>query len=266
MPSRWLVTLPGIDAATVRPEYLHAVVSGWFEDDATAHRADAKPYTVSPAHPAETGTAVQISLLNDTCIDRLHSAAAPGARIRLGSARTWITHPPQPLEAVTWDELCGTSNTNTAWCLRFVTPTTFRRGNNFTPSPSLRAILGSLRRSWQLAPIGVTPVQVQLTPEPVWLTDIDVASHVVKINGFTVSGFTGRLRFACDAGPHVAAAVDQLVRLAPYAGVGAYTTRGFGVVCPEQTWAQPLRPRTPHRTSAPHEAVKRDQPRPSGRQ
>jgi CRISPR-associated endoribonuclease Cas6 len=263
MPSRWRVTLPAIDAATVRLEHLHAAVSGWFDHDVRAHGADSKPYTVSPAHVAETGTALEISLLEDALVDQLHVAAAPGARIRLGSAWVRIAHPPVQVAAITWDELSA-AGSNTAWCLRFVTPTTFRRGNNFTPSPSLRAILGSLRRSWRLAPPGVAPMQLELTPEPVWLTDIDVASHVLKVNGRTVSGFTGRLRFVCDAGPDVAAAVDRLVRLAPYAGVGAYTTRGFGMVCPEPTWAQsPGPPRTPYPPTAARQAGRPQQVRPS---
>jgi CRISPR-associated endoribonuclease Cas6 len=250
MPSRWRVTLPGIDAATVRLDHLHAAVSGWFDHDATAHDAESKPYTVSPAQIAETGAAIEISLLDDARVDQLHTAAAAGTRVRLGSTWTRITHPPQRIAAFTWDEL-STAGDTSSWCLRFVTPTTFRRGNNFTPSPSLRAILGSLRRSWLLAPPGVAPVQVELTPEPVWLTDIDIASHVVKVNGRTVSGFTGRLRFVCDAGPQVAAMVDRLVRLAPYAGVGAYTTRGFGMTRQEPTWAPPPTPaRTPHPPSA----------------
>jgi len=94
-----------------------------------------------------------------------------------------------------------------------------------------KPILGGLRRAWLVAaPPGLAPLVLDLTPEPVWLTDIEVSSQVALVNGRVVSGFTGRLRFACDAAPEVAAAVDRLVRLAPYSGVGAYTTRGFGTV------------------------------------
>src|SRR5690349_19735992 len=105
MPSRWRVTLPGIDAATVRLEHLHAVVSGWFDHDYHAHTDSAKPYTIAPPRVADTGAALEVSLLDDTLVTQLHAAAAPGSRIRLGSAWSRITHPPEQVAATTWAEL-----------------------------------------------------------------------------------------------------------------------------------------------------------------
>jgi hypothetical protein len=114
----------------------------------------------------------------------------------------------------------------------------------------LRAILGSLRRTWQhLHPDDVPDLSLDVTPEPVWMTDIEVTSQVVRIDNRVVSGFTGRLRFVCDADTEIANAVDRLVTLAPFAGVAAYTTRGFGVTRPEAT-RPPAAAHTPHRQLA----------------
>ena len=81
--------------------------------------------------------------------------------------------------------------------LRMITPTTFRRGDKFTPNPALAPILGGLRRAWRShAPTTATPIVLDLAADPVWLTDIAVSSRVLRINNRVVSAFTGRLRFA----------------------------------------------------------------------
>ncbi|MFC0438052.1 CRISPR system precrRNA processing endoribonuclease RAMP protein Cas6 [Kutzneria buriramensis] len=43
-----------------------------------------------------------------------------------------------------------------------------------------------------------------------------------------VGGFRGQVRFALDAPGFDPAGVSALARLAPFSGIGAYTTRGFG--------------------------------------
>lgn len=250
MPRRFHIDLPGIDPATVTLEHLHAAACGWL-DDPSDHRAHAKPYAVSPPIHASNGTTVEIAVLTDAAETRLLDRVRPGTPVRLGTARTIIRTPPRPDAAASWARLAS-GKPRRAWALRFITPTTFRRGNAFTPAPSLTAILGSLRRTWQdFTPPELPPLRLDLAADPVWLTDIDVTSQTVTINKLVVSGFTGRLRFICDADDHTAAAIDTLVNLAEYAGVGAYTTRGFGYTRRETTWTPKTpRPRTPPRQSA----------------
>jgi CRISPR-associated endoribonuclease Cas6 len=242
MPTRWRITAAGADPARVKAEHLHAVVSGWFDSDEEAHRAPAKAYTVSPPAPGAAGTVFEIGLLDDGLSDRLLTRAAPGVRVRFGSQSARIAHVPRQTAAVPWTQLATASGAAGAWCLRYVTPVTFRRGNTFTPWPAPNAVLGGLRAAWtHYAWAGLPPLELNLSQNPVWVSDIDGANDVLRVNGMIVSGFVGRIRYVCDADPQVVAAVDRLMRLAPFSGVGAYTTRGFGLTHLEPTW--PRRPR-----------------------
>ena len=45
-----------------------------------------------------------------------------------------------------------------------------------------------------------------------------------------VGGFVGTVRYAVDGSVADPQVIDALVALAPFSGVGAYTTRGFGGV------------------------------------
>jgi CRISPR-associated endoribonuclease Cas6 len=244
MPSRWQIATPGIDPARVRVEHLHAVVSGWFDSTDVAHRAPAKPYTVSPPTRHPTGAAgFEVTLLDDALTNQLLTRAAPGIRLRLGAQHTRLTDGAEQLAATPWAQLADAGSNANAWCLHFVTPTTFRRGNAFTPWPAPQAVLGGLRATWRrFAPPHLSDLVLDLATDPVWVTDIDGANEVLRINNLTVSGFVGRIRYACDGPPDTRAAVDRLMRLAPYAGIGAYTTRGLGQVRLEPTWRQTARP------------------------
>jgi CRISPR-associated endoribonuclease Cas6 len=236
MPSRWELLLPTQTPEAVRLEHLHAVVSRWFDADLAAHHGKAKGYTVSPLRAGPRGPVVEIGLIDDALVEPLLAQVTPESVIRLGRTHVTVPEAPAQVAAVSWQSLAE-RGTSTAWCLRFVTPLTFRRGNKFTPMPAPKTILASLRASWRaFAPADIAQPDLDLALDPVWVTDIDGVNDVREVNGRTVSGFVGALRIECDAEPHVAHAVDQVVRLAPFSGVGAHTTRGFGVTRIEQTW------------------------------
>ncbi|MFC0438073.1 CRISPR system precrRNA processing endoribonuclease RAMP protein Cas6 [Kutzneria buriramensis] len=229
-----LLPVPAPEA--VRLEHLHAVVSRWFDRTTADHHGNAKGYTVSPLRDGEHGPVVEIGIIDDPLTDSLLTRAAPGTRVRLG--RTVLTLPegPRQLAATPWTGLLQRGGRH-AWCLRFDTPLTFRRGNRFTPLPAPTPILGSLRATWRnFAPASVGDLDLDLSRDPVWVTDIDGTNEVCKVNGLTVSGFVGRVRIACDAADPIARSVDQAIGLAPFSGVGAYTTRGFGVTRIESGW------------------------------
>lgn len=238
MPSRWEITLAGAEPGAVRWEHLHAAISTWFDDD-KEHHDKVKPFSLTPPRDGERHPVLEIGLLRDDLVDRLLSSWAPGARMRLGRAHLTSVAEPRQIAAARWEDLV-TGHLDRAWCLRFVTPLTFRRGNRFTPLPAPTPILGSLRRSWNTHAPDDAQVTLDLVGDPVWTTDIDGANEVLTVNGLTVSGFVGRLRIECDAPDATARAVATLMRLAPYSGVGANTTRCFGVTRFDSTW-QPRR-------------------------
>jgi CRISPR-associated endoribonuclease Cas6 len=235
MPSRWEIPLPGAEPDSIRWEHLHAAISTWFDDNEDQHHDKVKPYTITPPRDGRPHPALEVGLLRDDLAPRIQDRWAPGRRLRLGKTVITSTTGPRLLAATSWDEL-GSGHLDRAWCLRFATPVTFRRGNRFTPLPAPSPILGSLRRSWNtFAPTG-NSVALDLASDPVWVSDIDGHNEVVPINGRTVSGFVGRLRLECDSPDPTTRAVGTVLRLAPFAGVGAYTTRCFGVTRIDPTW------------------------------
>ena len=234
MPSRWEVPLTGAETNAVRWEHLHAAISTWFDDD-TNHHENIKGYSISPPRDSANGPVIEIGLLRDDLVPRLLSRAARGSRIRLGRAMLTAASAPRQLAAARWEDLGG-GHRNRAWSLRFATPLTFRRGNRFTPLPAPSPILGSLRRSWNTYAPGGCGLHLDLSTDPAWVTDIDGHNEVVQINSRTVSGFVGRLRLESDAPDDTTRAINKLVDLAAFAGVGAYTTRCFGVTRLDRTW------------------------------
>lgn len=228
MPSRWELTIPDIAPASIRLEHLHAVASSWF-DRPGQHHAHSKPYAISPPSQGPTGTVVEIGLIGDDLTNQLLSHTGPGTRIRLGRSTTTLTKPPQQTAAVPWTELAA-PRTTSAWHLTFVTPLTFRRGNKFTPFPNPKAILGGLRAKWSThAPPELRHITLDLATDPVWVTDINGHNEIVTVNERTVSGFIGHMRIESDTDHTTTENIDRLLRLAPYSGCGAHTTRGFGL-------------------------------------
>ncbi|GAB1512573.1 CRISPR system precrRNA processing endoribonuclease RAMP protein Cas6 [Actinophytocola sp. KF-1] len=228
MPSRWELTIPDIDPTTIRLEHLHAVASAWL-DQPGQHHTHSKPYTISPPSHSISGTVVEIGLLEDHLTHRLLNHTTHGTRIRLGRSTTTLASPPQQVAVAPWTELAA-PRTTSAWRLTFVTPLTFRRGNKFTPFPNPKAILGGLRANWQThAPPELRQIHLDLTTDPVWVTDINGHNEIITVNNRTVSGFIGQLRIESDTNHTTTENIDRLLRLAPFSGCGAYTTRGFGL-------------------------------------
>ena len=241
MPSRWEITLPGIEPGELRWEHLHAVVSRWLDADDVEHHGKSKGWSVTPPRVGRGGPFVEVGLVRDDLVPRLLAGAARGVRVRLGRDHVTLPRHPDQVAAVPWGEL-GRGHRDRAWSLRLATPMTFRRGNRFTPLPAPSPMLGSLRRSWNTWAPPVEALTLDLAHDPAWVTDLDGRNEVVKVNDRTVSGFIGRVRFECDADGDVALAVHRLVQLAPFTGIGAHTTRGFGVVRLDPTWQPRCRP------------------------
>lgn len=255
-----------------------AVVSGWLDDPIGRRRDPARPPGTGSSHadqarkwafgplrtehvPAsrwpgglgeeEALTVVGVRLLDDALRSRLEAAVRPGRTVRLGAHHYRIAAPPRLVDEVSWRQLSHWSGQR-AWQIRFVTPVCLRRGGRTSPWPAPESVARGLAERWHRLDPATAPPLPGPGAGPVWVSDIEGRSDVQVIGHRTrrggqwrvedevVSGFTGRIRYVCDAGTDAeATAYNALMRFAVFAGVGSHTTYGFGVLVPEPTWQPP---------------------------
>lgn len=265
MPSRWEVTLAGPAGAGVPLAAPHAVVSGWLDDRGTGpgearegrsgHGDQVKRWAFGPlrALPGDRpGIALQVRLLDDSLADRLLACTRPGTPVRLGAERYRVLGPARLGGQADWADLSTPPGTR-AWQVRFATPACARRRNRAAPLLSPDTLALGLAERWRLLDPATAPA-VPWKPGgcPVWVSDLEGRTEVqllprtVRSNGSrerreeVVSGFVGRMRFACDHGSDAeAAAFGALLAFASFAGAGSHTAYGFGVTVPEPTWQPP---------------------------
>lgn len=213
MPSLWCCSWP----RSAKPDRhaIHRALSHWLD---TTHHAQRKPWSWV-AH----GPDLLIGLLDDQLADQLVAGAGAAGM------------PVRQVAMASWSQIRGGAQPRNDWCLEFVSPVTFRRGNRFLPWPSPSAVFGSLRAAWRhFGASEVGDLQLDLRLDPLVVTAVRGASRTERVSvhdqdSVLVGGFLGTVRYALDgaADPQV---IDTLVRLASFSGVGAYTTRGFGGV------------------------------------
>ncbi|MFC0438054.1 CRISPR system precrRNA processing endoribonuclease RAMP protein Cas6 [Kutzneria buriramensis] len=235
MPSLWRLTLaqpgPTLDRRTV-----YRMLARCLDTD---HHANRKPWSWT-ARREPGSLVVEVGLLDDTLADRLITGVEDTRRRHAPAAgRPTGVH---QIAACTWAQLLHGPVT-TEWAFRFISPVTFRRGNRFLPWPAPSAVLGSLRASWRtFAPADIADVTVDLSGDPIVVTGVDGTTTVEQVVlhdradstgtrrpvSVAVGGFSGQVRFAVDTPGFDPTGVTALARLAPFSGIGAYTTRGFG--------------------------------------
>jgi CRISPR-associated endoribonuclease Cas6 len=266
VPSRWVIRLAG-PCAPIPLAAPMAVVAGWLDDpgpdpvqapgppspsssgDSTApHQSARRPWAISPPQltgPTEraTGCLLEIRILDDQLDDRLLAACVPGTPVRLGRSHLRVTAPPQRLEHRSWQALAWGTVTR-AWQVRMTSPATFRSRQRCSPWPAPEAIARGLESRWRLLDPGTAPEGAADAARGVWVSDLDGHSEVVTLDGAVVSGFVGRIRYACDGSTAHARTFDALLSLAAFAGIGSHTTFGFGSVTLEDTWRPASRPPT----------------------
>lgn len=232
MPSVWRWRLGG----DIIPErrVVHALLARWLDDD---HHAERKPWSWA-AHRDGDEHVIEIGIVDDTLAERL-VAGADAHRASPATARLPMIEPVQQVAAVTWSQLAATPP-QPKWTVRFISPVTFRRGDRFMPWPAPSSVFGSLRAAWRtFGAKHVGDLTVDLKADPLIVTALNGHSHTERVvlraqpaSGrppvqVTVTGFVGCVQYALD-GPIDPGAVAALLALAPYAGIGGYTTRGFG--------------------------------------
>jgi CRISPR/Cas system endoribonuclease Cas6 (RAMP superfamily) len=230
MPSRWQIHLDGPPRPAISPESVHAVVSRWLDDD---HKAVVKPYAVSPPRcdaTADTRTVLEVRLVDDALASRLVAHVTPDVPVRLGRHCLTVAGAPRLLDGMSWADLGRADATGTplrtTWEVSFRSPTTFRDRSRTSPWPAPESVLTGLAARWRALDPGSAPALSVQAMRAVWVCDLDGRSEVLKLRDTVVSGFVGRIRYACEGTPTEAADVDTLFGFARYAGIGSHTTFG----------------------------------------
>lgn len=228
MPSRWLVSLAGIVPERVDLHHVHAAFSRWFDATDTDHRANEKPFTLSPLTDGPSGAAVEVATLHEGASDALMRATSPGASVRLGSQRGEVISV-MLMHEESWADLATWSG-HDLWRLEFLTPVTFRNRDRSSPLPDTGTITKSLAQAWR----SWSPLTLPEVPAT-WVSDLDLVSQVLQITTgrshggqqqLTISASIGSIAIRSAGAPYVP---DALLRLAAYTGIGSFTRKGLGV-------------------------------------
>jgi CRISPR-associated endoribonuclease Cas6 len=117
--------------------------------------------------------------------------------------------------------------------LRYVSPTTFRRGDRNEPFPLPELVFGGLARKWDAyAPYPMGPELAARMTEAVMLSRYSLTTRMQDFGHYRLVGFTGECEYRLPVGtdPVIGQAVRALAAFAFYAGVGYHTTMGMGQV------------------------------------
>jgi CRISPR-associated endoribonuclease Cas6 len=201
------------------------------------HRAPHKPWSWTLVDLGDRGCSLRVGLLDPTLVARLDRAHPEDIQ------GTKIIGPLDQVAALDWSAL-REGHQARKWLVEFVSPVTFRSGNQFLPWPAPGSVLGSLRATWhRFGAREAGPLELDLHLDPVRVLAFSGASSTERVDldpphrrnmpgshgRVTVGGFLGSLTYGLlgEADP---TAIGALIRLAPFSGVGAYSLRGFGGV------------------------------------
>ena len=223
------------------PEHMRGFASTLFEKGIDAdHHGQIKPYTVGRFVPLGRRIwALDLTVTVDSLAPVVHDRLVPGHTVFLGPLSGVVSAPPVTISARPWADLAAAPPI-TGVELSFDTPVVFRHqgGQHAAPTPSL--VFGHLRRRWRNLDPGTAPdVSFQEIE-----FGIDLSGTRVMARGAGSSdagtGRTAAIQVAAFAGT---AAIDvieatmperialgALAGAAPFLGMGAWTTAGFGAV------------------------------------
>jgi CRISPR-associated endoribonuclease Cas6 len=209
------------------PDQLHGLACALLEGDGVDHDSGIKPFTVWPLRQDPDGQVLRLTLLGN---DDQSGRPIPD-RMRLGS-QVFEVRQRRDL-FVPFASLVGGPLIRQAR-LSFETPTYFSRNGRDLPLPDPVLVFRSLLNKWNLhAPdhLDIGEAIARDLLDRVVVLDADVhtlsteAAHRARRTGFV--GTVGFSVGSCS--DEIAGAFTALVRAAEYLGVGAQTTRGFGV-------------------------------------
>lgn len=223
MPSQWWISLDQV-RLPVRMEHIHAVVTRWF-DVQDAHWSKEKPYSVSPLSERNGEYGFQLGLMIDELSEVLLERLYYNPAVQLGNHHSQVSTAEQ-IGKESWSEL-GTWSQASRWRVSLLTPTTHRSGSRNSPLPNLPAIVRRLSEHWSTwnQPVNVDLHQLS---KAMWVSDLQLSSTTLEFHQQVISGSLGEFTIRCND-RKFAAFADQLLRLAPYSGIGSFTVKGCGV-------------------------------------
>ena len=251
MPSRWDVHLCIETLDGVMPDHIHGLACRWLEPghDQAAHRANSKPWAISPLrYDADSGIWVlELGVIDDALIPPMLDALEADCERSLhlnGHETAIVRHsgglPAVPTILAEWSDLIDAAGADPAdvMSLDFLSPTTFRQDAVFHPLPVASSVFGHYRRRWRdWGPPGSEP-DLDFREVTISAAEFELrsAEYPTKRGSHVPVGVVGRAVFRIHSGERSHhRAFTQLAQVAQFTGTGANTPLGMGV-----TEAQPL--------------------------
>ncbi len=179
---------------------------------------------------------LEISFLDEGLFPRfLSSYLLEDKEIKLGDVRLKKLKRPQIREKdlISYENLFSSAEPNRRVELRFLSPTTFRRGNLDHPLPDPDLIFKGLIRKWQrFSDLKIDVDLREVIKHRIAVAGAWVGTRRVHLSGFGwIVGFTGRVILSFEErDERVLKWLNTLIRFGEFAGVGRKTTMGFGVI------------------------------------
>ena len=253
----WLVPTSPIDpGAVVSPAHLAAVAADWIEPRGApqsaplSHDSARKRWALGGLEMIDGVTAVRIVTFSTATSERMMTVALQGKSFRVGHQHGVVIGDPVACEVVTAAEILRPDLVARSHGVTFLTPTSLRRGSRSSPLLEPRRVAVSLSRRWTQFSSAELPDIRDPRSMDLTVTDIDGRNEVFKIGGgrkipgdsvcenkkeHSVSGFLGRMRFEYHT-QESALLFSALWNFGLSAGVGAYTTNGFGRIAVNSGW------------------------------
>ncbi len=196
--------------------------------------------TVKPLPAEEEATTrrviIEISFLKEDLFSRfLASYMLKKHRVSLGGVPLKVSKKPliREKDLVGYERLLRKAHGSDRFTLKFITPTTFRRGRTDYPLPDPKLIFKGLIRKWQAFSDHRIDIDLrEVIEKGVKVSGAWIGTRRVDFSdmGFA-TGFRGRVLLSLDGlDDKVKGWLATLLHFGEFAGVGRKTTMGFGKV------------------------------------
>ncbi len=256
MPAKFHVSLipeNPIHLREVTPDRLHALFFSLLSEDLAQEvhsQSRVKPFSLNflvgfegkkqPLFATDFETAdriiLEVSFLDESLFPKfLSSYMLTDKELKLGQTKLRKLKRPhiRERELVSYKRLFEEAKPNKRIELRFMSPTSFRRGKLDHPLPEPELIFKGLIRKWQrFSDIKIDVDLREVIRERIAVAGAWIGTKRVNLSGFGwIGGFTGRVALSLEEKEEkVLKWLNALARFSEFAGVGRKTTMGFGAV------------------------------------